>query len=55
MRKGTVQFPLTKPVPVKLIGLIAKLRAAGIAAAKKTGAGPRVRQAVAISELCLKA
>jgi uncharacterized protein YdhG (YjbR/CyaY superfamily) len=32
LRKGTVQFPLTKPVPVKLIVRIAKLRAAGIAA-----------------------
>jgi uncharacterized protein YdhG (YjbR/CyaY superfamily) len=31
MRKGTVHFPLDKPVPVKLIGRIAKLRAAGIA------------------------
>ena len=31
LRKGTVHFPLTKPVPVKLIGRIAKLRAAGIA------------------------
>lgn len=30
LRKGTVHFPLTKPVPVKLIGRIAKLRAAGI-------------------------
>src|SRR5579872_3850521 len=37
LRKGTVKFPLTKPVPVKLIDRIAKLRAAGIAAtAKKT-------------------
>ena len=35
LRKGTVQFPLTKPVPVKLIGRIAKLRAAGIAATAK--------------------
>jgi uncharacterized protein YdhG (YjbR/CyaY superfamily) len=35
LRKGTVQFPLTKPVPVKLIYRIAKLRAAGIATAKK--------------------
>jgi uncharacterized protein YdhG (YjbR/CyaY superfamily) len=35
LRKGTVHFPLTKPVPVKLIGRIAKLRAAGIAAAAK--------------------
>ena len=32
LRKGTVNFPLTKPVPVKLISRIAKLRAAGIAA-----------------------
>jgi uncharacterized protein YdhG (YjbR/CyaY superfamily) len=36
LRKGTVHFPLTKPVPVKLITRIAKLRAAGIA-----GASPR--------------
>jgi uncharacterized protein YdhG (YjbR/CyaY superfamily) len=33
VRKGTVHFSLTKPVPVKLIGRIAKLRAAGIPAA----------------------
>ena len=32
LRKGTVRFPLSKPVPAKLIGRIAKLRAAGIAA-----------------------
>ena len=38
-RKGTVQFPLAKPVPVKLIRRIAKLRAAGITAhAKKQAA-----------------
>jgi uncharacterized protein YdhG (YjbR/CyaY superfamily) len=30
LRKGTVHFSPTKPVPVKLIGQIAKLRAAGI-------------------------
>jgi uncharacterized protein YdhG (YjbR/CyaY superfamily) len=35
LRKGTVHFPLTKPVPVKLIRLIAKLRATGIAATAK--------------------
>ncbi len=35
LRKGTVHFPLTKPVPVKLIARVAKLRAAGIAAAVK--------------------
>ena len=33
-RKGTVQFPLDQPVPVKLITRIAKLRAAGIAASQ---------------------
>lgn len=32
LRKGTVHFSLDKPVPVKLITRIAKLRAAGIAA-----------------------
>ena len=37
LRKGTVHFPLDKPVPVKLIGRIAKLRAAGIVAAAKKG------------------
>jgi uncharacterized protein YdhG (YjbR/CyaY superfamily) len=35
LRRGTVHFPLTKPVPVKLISRIAKLRAAGIAATAK--------------------
>jgi len=35
VRKGTVHFPLTKPVPVKLIGRIAKLRADGIAGTVK--------------------
>jgi uncharacterized protein YdhG (YjbR/CyaY superfamily) len=39
-RKGTVHFPLTKPVPVKLISRIAKLRATGIAVtAQKTEPG----------------
>jgi uncharacterized protein YdhG (YjbR/CyaY superfamily) len=33
--KGTVHFLLTKPVPVKLISRIAKLRAAGISSAAK--------------------
>ena len=33
--KGTVHFPLTQPVPEKLISKIAKLRAAGIAATAK--------------------
>jgi uncharacterized protein YdhG (YjbR/CyaY superfamily) len=35
LRKGTVHFPLSKPVPSKLISRIAKLRAAGIATAAK--------------------
>src|SRR6185437_2854055 len=30
LRKGTVHFPLDKPVPVQLISRIAKLRAEGI-------------------------
>ncbi len=34
-RKGTVHFPLDQPVPVKLIGRIAKLRAAGISVTTK--------------------
>ena len=38
MRKGTVQFPLDKPVPVQLISRIAKLRAEGIAGSAKAGA-----------------
>jgi len=41
LRKGTVHFPLTKPVPVKLISRIATLRAAGIASTAKK---PRPRQ-----------
>lgn len=39
LRKGTIQFPLDKPVPVKLIARIAKLRAEGIAGAVKKGRG----------------
>jgi uncharacterized protein YdhG (YjbR/CyaY superfamily) len=35
LRKGTIHFPLTEPVPVKLISRIARLRAAGIAAPAK--------------------
>src|SRR5512141_2505133 len=35
LRKGTIHFPLTKPVPVKLISRIAKLRADGIFATTK--------------------
>jgi uncharacterized protein YdhG (YjbR/CyaY superfamily) len=39
LRKGTVHFPLAKPIPVILISRIAKLRAAGIAAAAKKTLG----------------
>ena len=39
LRKGTVHFPLSRPVPVKLIGRIARLRADGIAAAAKKTPG----------------
>ena len=39
LRKGTVHFPLTKPVPVTLISRIAKLRAAGIADTAKKPLG----------------
>jgi uncharacterized protein YdhG (YjbR/CyaY superfamily) len=42
VRKGTVHFPLSKRVPVKLISRLASLRAAGIAATvKKTLPGWR--------------
>ena len=44
LRKGTVHFPLTKPVPVKLISRIAKLRAAGIAATPKKPLHSRNKQ-----------
>jgi uncharacterized protein YdhG (YjbR/CyaY superfamily) len=45
LRKGTVQFPLTKPVPVKLIARIAKLRAAGIVVtAKKPLPGRKIEK-----------
>src|SRR6266849_522122 len=41
LRKGTVHFPLTKPVPVKLISRIAKVRAVGDRRhGEKTAAGP---------------
>lgn len=43
VRKGTVHFSLDKPVPLKLISRIAKLRAVGIAANAKTVAGAKGR------------
>ena len=44
LRKGTVHFSLSKPVPVKLISRIAKLRAAGIAAGAKTRPADRSKR-----------
>jgi uncharacterized protein YdhG (YjbR/CyaY superfamily) len=53
LRKGTVHFPLTKPVPVKLISRIATLRAAGIAAkVKEPLLGRRNRARSASSPRC---
>jgi uncharacterized protein YdhG (YjbR/CyaY superfamily) len=46
LRKGTIRFPLSLPVPVKLVGRIAKFRAqeiAGHAKAKPAAAG-RIRR-----------
>ncbi|MGA2737966.1 MAG: DUF1801 domain-containing protein [Bryobacteraceae bacterium] len=37
--KGTIRFPLSEPVPVKLIGRIAKFRAKEAAAREKAKAG----------------
>jgi uncharacterized protein YdhG (YjbR/CyaY superfamily) len=40
--KGTIRFPLSEPVPVKLIGRIAKFRAKGVSdRAKAKAAAPR--------------
>ena len=38
--KGTIRFPLSEPVPVKLIGRIAKFRAKETAAREKAKAAP---------------
>lgn len=39
--KGTIRFPLSQPVPVKLIGRIAKVRAKEVADRAKAGTGTR--------------
>jgi uncharacterized protein YdhG (YjbR/CyaY superfamily) len=41
--KGTIRFPLSQPVPVKLIADIAKFRATEIAERTKAKAAPRKR------------
>jgi uncharacterized protein YdhG (YjbR/CyaY superfamily) len=38
VRKGTIRFPLSRPVPVKLIGRIAKFRAKEVAEREKVKA-----------------
>jgi uncharacterized protein YdhG (YjbR/CyaY superfamily) len=38
VRKGTIRFPLSQPVPVKLIGRIAKFRAQEVAARERAKA-----------------
>jgi uncharacterized protein YdhG (YjbR/CyaY superfamily) len=45
VRKGTIRFPLSRPVPVRLIERIAKLRAKEtIARARAKQAGPKKRR-----------
>jgi len=51
VRKGTVHFPLTEPVPVQLIGRIAKLRAAGMAAAKKAPQRPKSKRTAQLTHI----
>lgn len=41
VRKGTIRFPLSQPVPVKLIGRIAKFRAKEVAEREKAKAAAR--------------
>jgi uncharacterized protein YdhG (YjbR/CyaY superfamily) len=41
MSKGTIRFPLSKPLPVKLIEGIAKFRAKEVAAQQKTKSAAR--------------
>jgi uncharacterized protein YdhG (YjbR/CyaY superfamily) len=42
--KGTIRFPLSEPVPVKLIQRIAKLRAKEVAARVKAGPAKRKKR-----------
>lgn len=41
LSKGTIRFPLSKPVPVRLIGRIAKFRAKEVAAREKAKTAKR--------------
>jgi uncharacterized protein YdhG (YjbR/CyaY superfamily) len=42
--KGTLRFPLSEPVPVKLIARLAKLRASAVAGSAKAKPVPRRRR-----------
>ncbi len=42
--KGTIRFPLSQPVPMKLIGRIAKFRAKEVAEREKAKAAPARRK-----------
>jgi len=42
--KGTIRFPLSEPVPVKLIGRIAKFRAKEVAEREKTKPAARKKR-----------
>jgi uncharacterized protein YdhG (YjbR/CyaY superfamily) len=42
LSKGTIRFPLSEPIPVRLIGRVAKFRAAEVTAPKKEAA-PKMR------------
>jgi uncharacterized protein YdhG (YjbR/CyaY superfamily) len=44
VNKGAIRFPLAQPIPAKLIGRIAKVRAKGVAEREKAkGATPKKR------------
>ena len=43
VKKGTIRFPLSQPVPVKLIGRIAKFRAKEVAEREKVTAAAKKR------------
>jgi uncharacterized protein YdhG (YjbR/CyaY superfamily) len=44
VRKGTIRFPISQPVPVKLIGRIAKFRATEVAEGEQSKAARPKRQ-----------
>jgi uncharacterized protein YdhG (YjbR/CyaY superfamily) len=41
LAKGTIRFPLSEPVPAKLIARIARVRAKEVAGEQRTGGGAR--------------